>query len=97
MTNTEPLVYYVRKRQLGFLGHILHLPEEEPARARRYAFYVPPHGRRKPGRPCTSNITYIQRVLGYNEVEMSADEIATLAENRCAWRSLGISCSAAGG
>ena len=43
MTNTEPLVYYVRKRQLGFLGHILRLPEEEPAR--RYAVYVPPHGK----------------------------------------------------
>ena len=30
MTNTEPLVHCVRKRQLGFLGHILRLPEEEP-------------------------------------------------------------------
>ena len=32
MTNTESLVYYARKHQLGFLGHILHLPVEEPAR-----------------------------------------------------------------
>ena len=32
MTNTEPLVYYVRKRQPDFLRHIPHLPEEEPAR-----------------------------------------------------------------
>ena len=84
MTNTEPLVYYARKCQLGFLGHILRLPEEESAR--RYAFYVPPHGKRKPGRPRTSSITYIQRLLGYHEVDISADEIVTLAEDRCAWR-----------
>ena len=32
MTNTETLVYYVRKCQLDFLGHILRLQEEEPAR-----------------------------------------------------------------
>ena len=32
MTNTKPLVHCVRKRQLGFLGHIFRLPEEEPAR-----------------------------------------------------------------
>ena len=95
MTNTEPFVYYVRKRQLRFLGHILRLPEEEPAR--RYALFVPPHDKRKPGRPRTSYITYIQRVLGYHEVEISADEIATLAEDRCAWRNLVIACSAAEG
>ena len=50
-TNTEPLVHYVRKRQLEFLGHILRLPEEEPAR--RYAFYVPLVAKKKPGRPRT--------------------------------------------
>ena len=32
MTNPKPPVYYVRKRQLGFLGHILRLPVEEPTR-----------------------------------------------------------------
>ena len=29
MINTGPLVYCVRKRQLGLLGHILPVPEEE--------------------------------------------------------------------
>ena len=95
MTNTEPLVYYVRKRQPGFLGHILCLPEEGPAR--RYTFSVPPHGKRKPGHPRTSYITYIQWVLGYHEVDISADEIATLAEDRRAWRNLVMACSAAEG
>ena len=93
MTITEPLGHYVRKCQLGFLGHILRLPEKEPAR--RYAFYVPPHGKRKPGRPRTSHITYIQQLLGYHEVDISADEIATLAEDWCAWINLVIASSAA--
>ena len=35
MTDTQPLVHCVRKRQLSFLGHVLRLPEEEPVR--RYA------------------------------------------------------------
>ena len=51
--------------------------------------------KRKLGRPRTSYITYIQRVLGYHEVDISADEIATLAEDRCAWGNLVIACSAA--
>ena len=78
-------MYYVRKRQLGFLGHILRLPKEAPAR--RYAFYAPPRGKRKPGRSHTFYITFIQRVLGYHEADISADEIATLAD-LCPWRNL---------
>ena len=95
MTNTKPLVHLVRKRQLSFLGYILRLPEEEPAR--RYALYIPPHGKRKPGRPRISYRASIQRLLGYNEGELLADQIATFAIDRCAWRKLVIACSAAEG
>ena len=95
MTDTQPLVHCVRKRQLSFLGHILPLPEEEPVR--RYAPYIPPHGKRRPGRPRTSYQSYIKRLLGYDEDDMSADQIATLAQDRCAWRNLVIACSAAEG
>ena len=76
-SNTEPLIHHVRNRQLRFLGHILRLPEEEPAS--RYALYIPPHGNRRPGRPCTSYLAYIQRLLGYEEGSIQADQIATLA------------------
>ena len=62
MTDTQPLVHCVRKRQLSFLGHVLRLPEEEPVR--RYALYIPPHGKRRPGRPRTSYQSYIKRLLG---------------------------------
>ena len=93
MTNTQPLIHQVRKRQLSFLGHILRLPEDEPVRT--YALYIPPHGKRRPGRPRTSYLSYIQHVLGYTEDEMPASTIATLAQDRSAWKNLVIACSAA--
>ena len=72
MTNTEPLIYHVRNRQLRFLGHILRLPEEESAR--RCALYIPPHGNRRPGRPRTSYLAFFQRFLGYEEGIIQVDE-----------------------
>ena len=53
MTNTVPLIHLVRHRQLKFLGHILRMSKEEPAR--RYALYIPTIGKRRPGRPRTSS------------------------------------------
>ena len=43
MTNTVPLIHLVRHRQLKFLGHILRMSKEEPAR--RYALYIPTIGK----------------------------------------------------
>ena len=94
MTNTEPLIHCVRNRQLRFLGHILRLPDEEPVR--KYALYIPTHGKRGQGRPRTSYFKYIQHILGYDE-DITAEQIATLAEDRCAWRNLVVACSAAEG
>ena len=64
MTNSEPLVYCVRKRQLRFLGHVIRLPEDEPARIPEdmLSIHIPPHGKRRPGRPRTSLISYINHV-----------------------------------
>ena len=95
MTNSEPLINRVRNRQLRFLGHILRLPEEEPVRT--YALYIPTHGNRKPGRPRTSYPAYVQRVLGYDEGMISAEQIAHLSQDRNAWRRLVVACSAAEG
>ena len=70
MTNTEPLVHCVTKRRLVSLGHVLRLPEEETAR--RYAPYIPSHGKRIPERPRTSYLAYIQCVIVYDENEMAS-------------------------
>ena len=43
MTNIVPLIHLVRHRQLKFLGHILRMSKEEPAR--RYALYIPTIGK----------------------------------------------------
>ena len=82
MTNTESLIHHFQNRQLRFLGHILRLPEEEPAN--KYALFIPPHGNRRPGRLRISYLAYIQRLLGYEEGSIQADQIATLAKDRSA-------------
>ena len=93
MTNTKPLINTVRQRQLRFLGHILRMPEDEPCR--RYALYVPTHGRRRPGRQRTSYISYVQKLLGDAENYLTQNAIASLATDRCAWRKFVVACSAA--
>ena len=93
LTNTQPLINTVRQRQLRFLGHILRMPEEEPCR--RYALYVPTHGRRRPGRQRTSYLSYLQKLLGDAENDLNQDAIASLAADRCAWRKFVVACSAA--
>ena len=95
MTNTVPLIHLVRHLQLKFLGHILRMSKEEPAS--RYALYIPTIGKRRPGRPRTSYLTYVQRLLGDNEGAMQGQQIAALADDRRAWRNLVVACSAADG
>ena len=95
MTNTVPLIHLVRHRQLKFLGHIIRMSKEEPAR--RYALYIPTIGKRRPGRPRTSYLNYVQRLLGDNEGAMQEQQIAAFADDRRAWRNLVIACSAADG
>ena len=92
ITNTQPLIHTVRQSQLRFLGHILRIPDDEPCR--RYALYVPTHGRR-PGQQRTSYISYIQKLLGDTENDLHPDAIALLASDRRSWRKFVVACSAA--
>ena len=95
MTYTVPLIHLVRHRQLKFLGHLLRMSKEEPAR--RYALYIPTIGKRRPGRPRTSYLNYVQRLLGDNEGAMQEQQIATFADDCHAWRNIVVACSAADG
>ena len=63
----------------------------------RYALYIPTIGKRRPGRPRTSYLNYVQRLLGDNEGAMQEQQIAAFADDRCAWRNLVVACSAADG
>ena len=86
MTNTVSLIHLVRHRQLKFLGHILRMSKEEPAR--RYALYISTIGigKRRPSRPRTSYLNYVQRLLGENEGAMQEQQIAAFADDHRAWR-----------
>ena len=71
------------------------MSKEEPAR--RYALYIPTIGKRRPGRPRTSYLNYVQRLLGDNEGAMQEQQIAAFADDRHAWKHLVVACSAADG
>ena len=62
-----------------------------------YILYIPTIGKRRPGRPRTSYLNYVQRLLGDNEGAMQEQQIAAFADDRCAWRNLVVACSAADG
>ena len=93
LTNTTPLVARVKIHQLKLLGHILRLEYGEPGN--EYALYIPPHGKRKPGRPRTLYLQYVQHLLGDTEGMLQPNKIVSLAQDRISWRKLVVACSAA--
>ena len=68
MTNTKSLLQQVKSQQLKFLGHILRLQDGELTTT--YALYVPMHGRRCPGRQCSSYLSYLQHLLELASVSL---------------------------
>ena len=44
--------------------------------ASRYALFIPLHGNRRPRRPRTSYLAYIQRLLGYREDSIQTNQTA---------------------
>ena len=93
LTQTALLVENVRTRQLSFLGHVLRMPDDEPCK--EYALYIPPHGKRKPGRQRTLFLRYIQHLLGDTDNMIGPGKLSELAQDRCGWRNLVAACSAA--
>ena len=93
MLESAPLVENVRTRQLRFLGHVLRMPDDEPCK--EYALYIPPHGKRKPGRQRTLFLRYIQHLLGDTDNMIGPGKLSELAQDFCGWRKLVVACSAA--
>lgn len=85
LVNKAPLVNTVRKRQLGWLGHVLRRNDDEPAKI--FALYTPEerHGKRKAGRPATSYIRQIADVLRVPIDYATPSYIAKLAEKKEEW------------
>ena len=93
LIQTALLVENVRTRQLRFLGHVLRMPDDEPCK--EYALYIPPHGKRKPGRQRTLFLRYIQHLLGDTDNMIGPGKLSQLAQDRCGWRKLVVACPAA--
>ena len=85
MTNTVPLIHLVRHRQLKFLGHILRMSK---SLLEDMLCTFPTIGKRRPARPRTSYLNYVQRSLGDNEGAIQEQQIAAFADDRRAWRNL---------
>ena len=94
MTNTVPLIHLARHRQLKFLGHILRMSKEEPAKICSVHSY---HWQKETRSTTFFILNYVQRLLGDNEGAMQEQQIAAFADDRRAWRNLVVACSAADG
>ena len=92
LSGTSPLIERVRAHQLKFLGHILRLPDNEPAK--EYALYIPTHGKRKPGRQRLLYLQYVQRMLGDLEGMLQSSQIEQMAQDHSKWKKLVVACSA---
>ena len=82
-------------RCLGFLGHVLRLPENEPAGD--FAMYVPTHGRKKPRRQRTLFTNYIHCLLGDPDNLLNDNQLLEMAQDRHRWKKLVFDCSEAEG
>ena len=83
-----------RTHHLKFIGHILRLPNDEPAK--EYALCVPCHSKRKPGQQRTLFPTkYIQCLLGDMYSMLDHGQLTAMANDRCSWRKFVVACSAA--
>jgi hypothetical protein len=68
----RPLINEVRRRQLGWLGHVLRRHEDEPAAI--FALYVPEHGTAKRGKPPLTYLKQIASLLTNNPEHLTVEK-----------------------
>ena len=78
-----PLINAVRRRQLGWLGHVLRRDEREPARI--FALYIPEHGKPGRGKPPLTYLKQSATLLSNAPDQVTADHIAKWATNKKTW------------
>jgi hypothetical protein len=75
-TGMKPLTRILRERQLRYLGHVLMLDENKPAKI--FALYDPTHGHRKRGRPRLRFNEYVASLITDEPKEYTRDTIMQL-------------------
>ena len=87
--NTNKWSKDIKKRRLKWLGHLLRLPEDTPARQALQEAFSPVN--RPRGRPKTTWISLVTKELKEMNIELTYDslhEVVELANDRNAWRNL---------
>ena len=91
-TGEKQLMNQVRKRQLGWLGHVLRRPTKfEPSRT--FALYEPTHGSAKRGRKKLSYAKQIAGMLFENPDVITTKDITGKATDRKQWTKIVADCS----
>jgi hypothetical protein len=78
-----PLINTVRRRQLGWLGHVLRRDEREPVRI--FALYIPEHGNPGRGKPPLTYLKQTASLLSSTPDQVTVDHIAKWANKRKEW------------
>ena len=87
---TRPWSKSIKIRRLRFLGHLLRLVIETPARNALDEYFRP--ALRDPGRPITTWWTIIKKYLEKIDVTMELVELLRLAADRKEWNDLVARC-----
>ena len=92
LTNVTPWREIVEKRRMSWLGHLMRLDPETPARVALSEALIPTP--RKRGRPPATWISTIQRDLQNRNIDIrlgsagALSELALLADDRKHWRTV---------
>ena len=89
-TNEEKWSQKIKKRRMSWLGHLLRLPSETPAKQALHEALIPVP--RPPGRPKTTWISSINEDLKKIDptlkLSIDSNEVLEIAEDRRRWRKL---------
>ena len=79
----RPLIISVRRRQLGWLGHVLRRDEKEPAKI--FALYTLEHGKAKQGQPPNTYLKQIASLLHGHHGDITPKNFIESATNKEEW------------
>ena len=92
-TQQDKLEDIIRERRLRWTGHVMRMAQDRIAK--EAVNWVPPHGKRRPGRPRTDWQQTVKQDISRGGV--SWEQVPLLAVDRVAWRELTALCASSTG